>query len=249
MRLRIATLNILGTADRWSERRPLVHAAIGKERPDILALQEVDFAAGQAEELLEGWRVFRGDEAEPGFGNALVVRDLQPDGADPSWERVELGEGRCLVTALLAMPGGGTLRAGSVHLHWQPDEPQVRARQVARMLDWIVRAAPADRVVIAGDFNATPDEPAVAAMGGAGFLSAYAAVHGREPAWTYPSPVTPDDVAIRPPSCLDYLWVGGSARVADAWTAFDEPSAANGQLYPSDHRGLVAELEIGPDAD
>ena len=43
MRLRIATLNILGTADRWSERGPLVHAAIGKERPDILALQEVDF--------------------------------------------------------------------------------------------------------------------------------------------------------------------------------------------------------------
>ncbi len=245
MRLRIATLNILGTADGWTRREPLIRSAIGREQPDILALQEVDFDAAQPDLPPDAWRILRADETRPGFGNALGVRSAVPGAAGTAGERVELGDERCLLTTLLRLPGGGTVRLGSVHLHWQPDEPGVRERQVQRMLDWLAGAPAADAVAIAGDFNATPGEPATEMMRAAGFASAHAAVHGSDPAWTYPSPATPRDIAIRPPSCLDYIWVRGTAEVADAWTAFDEPGNAARDLYPSDHRGLVAVLDIG----
>ena len=54
----------------------------------------------------------------------------------------------------------------------------------------------------------------------------------------------PADVAVRPPSCIDYIWVSPTVEVRTALTAFDEPTARNGKIYPSDHRGIVATLEI-----
>jgi endonuclease/exonuclease/phosphatase family metal-dependent hydrolase len=50
------------------------------------------------------------------------------------------------------------------------------------------------------------------------------------------------------PECLDYIWVRGAVRVADARLAFDRPAADDPTLYPSDHLGIAATLEVGPAA-
>ena len=47
------------------------------------------------------------------------------------------------------------------------------------------------------------------------------------------------------PECLDYIWVTGVVTVASCRLAFDRPDPDDPTLYPSDHLGLSARLEIG----
>ncbi len=100
--------------------------------------------------------------------------------------------------------------------------------------------------IVVGDFNADPAEPAYARMTGAGFRSAYAEANGAEPAVTWPSglqgPAIDDD---GDPGCLDYIWVRGPIRVMSARLAFDRPAVDDPGLYPSDHVGVAARVEIG----
>ena len=97
-----------------------------------------------------------------------------------------------------------------------------------------------------GDFNAEPDEPTYARMVEAGFRSAYADANGREPDITWPSGLqAPAMDTDGPPGCLDYIWARGAVRVIDARLAFDRPHPDDPTLYPSDHVGLLAHLEIG----
>jgi endonuclease/exonuclease/phosphatase family metal-dependent hydrolase len=97
-----------------------------------------------------------------------------------------------------------------------------------------------------GDFNADPAEPTVARMRGAGFRSAYAEANGADPAVTWPSglqaPAMDTDGS---PECLDYIWIRGDVRAASARLAFDRPAADDPTLYPSDHLGISAHLEVG----
>jgi hypothetical protein len=66
MPLTIATLNILNTADRWEERRQLIVGEFARLRPDLFAVQEVDFGADQDRVIANGapeaYDVFRAPE-------------------------------------------------------------------------------------------------------------------------------------------------------------------------------------------
>ena len=47
------------------------------------------------------------------------------------------------------------------------------------------------------------------------------------------------------PSCLDYVWIRGAVGVRDARLWADRPAAHDPTLYPSDHFGVVATVEVG----
>ena len=97
-----------------------------------------------------------------------------------------------------------------------------------------------------GDFNADPAEPTYARMRAAGFVSAYAEANGAEPAVTWPSGLqAPAMDTDGDPDCLDYIWLRGAVRVVDARLAFDRPDPRDPTVYPSDHLGISAHLEIG----
>jgi endonuclease/exonuclease/phosphatase family metal-dependent hydrolase len=99
---------------------------------------------------------------------------------------------------------------------------------------------------VLGDFNAEPDEPTYRHMLGAGYRSAFAEANGAEPPVTWPSGLqAPAMDTDGPPGCLDYIWLRGDVRVIDARLAFDRPDPTDPTLYPSDHLGLAAHLEIG----
>jgi len=44
---------------------------------------------------------------------------------------------------------------------------------------------------------------------------------------------------------LDHIFASRSVRVLDARVVFNEPDASDAALYPSDHYGLVATIEVG----
>ena len=245
-RLHIATLNIRNLAYRWPERLPLILADMAALQPDVLGLQEVVFVM-QQDRLIgaagEGrYGAIRGWAGRPEYGNSLLVREPLA-GADV--ERLDLGLGRAAHRARIDLPGGTTVLVAVTHLHHAVDAAEERDRQAGALLDWLASAPPADAVIAMGDFNAGPSEPTYARMTAAGFRSAYAEANGTEPAVTWPSGLqAPAMDTDGDPDCLDYIWVRGAARVESARLAFDRPDAQDPTIYPSDHVGISARLEI-----
>lgn len=122
----------------------------------------------------------------------------------------------------------------------------MRAAQAQALARWMEDAPAADATVIAGDFNAPPEEPACQVMRTSGYRSAFAEANGTEPAFTWPSGIqSPTMDTDGDPACVDYLWIRGRVAAVRAWLACNEPSATDATLFPSDHFAVAAELEIG----
>ena len=246
-RLRVATLNILNLADRWEERLPLLLADTAALRPDLLGLQEVVYPMQQDRLLAAGtpdeYAIHRGWAGRPEYGNSLLVRaPLAADGV----ERLDLGHQRAAHRVAMTLPDGGSLLVAVTHLHHRVPDATLRDEQAALLVAWLDAAPSTTAQVVMGDFNADPAEPAYGRMVGAGFRSAYAEVTGTEPGVTWPSGLqAPAMDTDGDPSCLDYIWLRGSARAAHARLWADRPAADDPTLFPSDHFGVVATVEVG----
>ncbi|MBA3236679.1 MAG: endonuclease/exonuclease/phosphatase family protein [Chloroflexi bacterium] len=246
-RLHVATLNIRNLADRWFERLPLLLADMASLQPDLLGLQEVVYVM-QQDRLIgaagEGYySAIRGWAGRPEYGNSLLVRD--PLTAN-DFDRLDLGDNRAAHRVRIALPGGASLLAVVTHLHHVGADDRIRDDQTAALLHWVDDAPGADGVIVMGDFNADPGQPSPSRMRAAGFRSAYAEANGAEPAVTWPSGLTaPGMDTDGEPACLDYIWIRGLVRVESARLAFDRPDPQDRGLYPSDHLGIAARLEVG----
>jgi endonuclease/exonuclease/phosphatase family metal-dependent hydrolase len=247
-RLHVATLNILNLADRWPERLPLILADMAALQPDLLALQEVVYVM-QQDRLIgaagEGrYDAIRGWAGRPEHGNSLLVRSPL---AGRDVQRLDLGLQRSALRAIVDLAGGSNVVVAVTHLHHRGPDEAARDEQAAALVDWLGTAPRADATIAMGDFNADPGEPTYARMQAAGFRSAFAEANGHEPLVTWPSglqaPAMDTDGI---PECLDFIWIRGDVRVSAARLAFDRPDPEDTSLYPSDHFGVSATLEIGP---
>ena len=247
-RLLVATFNILNLADRWPERLPLILADMAALQPHLLGLQEVIYvmqqdriigSAGEARyEVLRGWA------QRPEYGNSLLVRAPL---AATEVDRLGLSHGRAAHRARVALPSGASILVAVTHLHHVVGGDSVRDAQAGAMLGWLDEAPPADAHVLLGDFNADPREPTYARVTAAGYRSAFAEANGAEPAVTWPTGLqAPAMDRDGEPDCLDYVWVRGAVTVRSARLVFDRPAVDDPTLYPSDHVGVAAELEIRP---
>lgn len=248
LRLRVATWNLRNVADRWPERRPLLAAAFRALAPDLCGLQEVALTGERQDDLLAATlgghprQLVAESPRFPGFGNAIIVGR----GEVLAHEVVELGLGRVAQRALVALPGGLAVWFVNTHLHHAPGAHAARAEQVRRLLEWLEEAPRADAELVVGDFNTRPGEPAYRAMAAAGFASGYEAVHGEEPAVTWPSGIVADGMDTDgEPGCLDYAWLRGRARADAAWLVGTEAAGWDGTLFASDHFGVAAEVVVG----
>jgi len=246
-RLHVATLNILNLADRWPERLALILADMAALQPDLLALQEVVYVM-QQDRLIgaagEGrYEAVRAWAGRPEYGNSLLVRSPLAAG---DIDRLDLGRGRSALRAVVDLPGGSNVLVAVTHLHHIGPDEAARDEQTAALVDWLGDAMAQRATIAMGDFNADPAEPTYARMQAAGFRSAFAEANGREPAVTWPSGLqAPGMDTDGIPKCLDYIWVRGEVRVLAARLAFDRPHPEDPTLYPSDHLGISATLEIG----
>ena len=251
MRLRLATFNIRNVTDRYVERRPLLGAAFAALEADIAGLQEVGFRAGKRQDdflavcARERGRAYLSldsrSERLPEFGLATLFSA----GAVAVHEELPIGLGRTAQRALFDLPGQRTLWFANTHLHHKPGEPRVRDEQVERIVAWLENAPAADAMVLVGDFNAPPHEPAYGRMLAANFRSAFFEANGTEPKVTWPSGIqAPTMDTEGDPNCLDYIWVRGEIRVLSAAVAANQPAPGDPTLYPSDHFAIVADVEV-----
>ncbi len=174
-RLHVATLNIRNLADRWEERLPLLLADFAALQPDVIGLQEVVYPL-QQDRLLGAagagrYAAVRGWAGRPEYGNSVLVREPLVPGAS---DRLDLGLNRAAHRVCVALPGGSRLVFAVTHLHHEVADATQRLEQVEALLPWLDRSPEHEAMVVVGDFNASPSEPAYGRMAGAGFRSAHA---------------------------------------------------------------------------
>ena len=254
--MRLATLNLFNNAHgRWADREALVHEQAAAIDADVLAFQECDLAGEQIDRLLAAlgpsYAAVRLRNPDPGSIKSLAVATrLDVEGHDAC---LDLGAGDIALRIRLA----GGLEVVTTHLHFGPSRrgSEIRAVQVRKLLSWLGPVGGEREVVLCGDFNAGPRGETIKAIKQQ-LRSAHEVVHGDEPEWTHPTelvriidaqaafgmPVLPEGKG----HAIDYLFVSPALQVRDCRIAFDRPHAGEPGLYPSDHVGLVADLEVAP---
>jgi endonuclease/exonuclease/phosphatase family metal-dependent hydrolase len=243
--LLVATLNLRNIADRWPERLPLLLADMAALQPDLIGLQECVFAVQQDRVLGAAgesrYASRRGSAGRPEYGNAVLGRE--PLALDEG-ERLDLGRNRSALRVPITLPTGARLDFVVTHLHHEVEDLAVRLEQATALAAWLAdRAGP---LVVVGDFNAEPTEPAYDVMRDAGFRSSHLEANGAEPAVTWPSGIQAPGMDVDgEPGCLDYIWVRGPITVESCRLEFDRPAVDDPTLYPSDHFGLSARIRLG----
>lgn len=203
---------------------------IEAQGPDVVALQEVsrgwvlgggtDMATWLGHRL--GMHVEFAPAADRQFGNALLSRtpltDVEvidlPYGAGP--------QARSALTALVDGPGGTPVRVTSVHLQHRDANTPTRLDQLAALDAALPDDGPS---VLAGDLNAGPGSPEVAALVDAGWTSALDTA-GAAGALTHPS----NDPEVR----IDWV-LGRGVTFADARVLADDSS---------DHLAVVTTVRV-----
>jgi endonuclease/exonuclease/phosphatase family metal-dependent hydrolase len=275
MTLRIATLNIWNKSGPWTERLELIRRELGALAPDLIGLQEVlrlDVGEGteltpdrdQATEIAQGlgYQTAFAPAMHYGnglmFGNALLSRHpIREQAAIPLPAR-DSGEARVLLYALLDTPFG-RLPTYVTHLNWKLHHGQYRLKQVKFIVDEIFRRSPIDEdnlpPVLMGDFNAGPESDEIrylsghATIDGQSVYFADAWLHGGEgPGYTFDRKNRFAALAHEPPRRIDYIFTRGPDRMfrgeaLSTRLAFATPT---GDVWPSDHFGVVADIAATP---
>jgi endonuclease/exonuclease/phosphatase family metal-dependent hydrolase len=254
--VRLATLNLFNNPHaRWSDREALVHDQAVALAPDVLALQECDLGGDQIDRLLDAlgpsYAAVRLRNPDPESIKSLAVVTRLSVEADDAC--VDLGAGDIALRVRLE----NGVEVATTHLHFGPSRrgSEIRAVQVRKLLSWLGPVGRDRKVVLCGDFNAGPRGETIKAIKQQ-LQSAHEVVHLDEPEWTHPTelvriidaqaafgmPVLPEGKG----HAIDYVFVSPALTVRDCRLAFDQPHAGEPGLYPSDHVGLVADLEVAP---
>jgi len=246
----VATLNLFNRMGEWDSRAPLVIDQLEALSPDVIGFQEIDLMLDQGMWISRQINLRLGKDrphyrikqaANPGtrasyhgIGTLSRLEFVEHEMLDlMTYERV--------AQRMLFQAGERPFIFVNTHLHHPPEAVNERVEQIEYLLAWLARDPRQLPTVIAGDFNAYVHEPGVALMK-RGYRSAYEAVHGGEPEKTWPTPVNTFDSS--PAGTLDYIYVSEEFGIKDSGLAFDRPSEGDSNLYPSDHLGLFATLEL-----
>lgn len=252
--LTVATINLRNRADRWLQRRHLLVAQLVDAAPDLISLQEISMPIAQGRWLRNqiNARLSGGSSRRPyqliqkrkqhliqgyyeGIGILTKLPVLYHDA-------LPLGYGgRVALRVNVELPSRQTVDFVATHLHHIAHDKEARLEQVMKLTGWLNdRRVPCQ--IIAGDFNELPDGLAVAYIK-QGYRSAYAEAVGHEPMATFPTALVQPLNAWA--GCLDYIFLSpGLGQVRSARIFCDQPAAEDDTLYPSDHVGLIAEIEV-----
>jgi len=248
MRFRVLTLNLEQDHKRWNARQPLISAEIAALKPDVVAFNEVSVALQTAKTLRDAATLMTGvrynlvqqtrvNGLSKVEGEALLTRFPVVETGNLDYQTRDIV---ALVARILA--DGGPVDVYVTHLYMSRGDDSLRLFQVQQLLAWIDTRADAPASIVCGDFNASLDAPSAALM----------ATRFR-PTQTAPTAFTPladDNGTVSHPywprldRCIDYIWVSGNMGVLASEVCFNRPSPDDPSLWPSDHAGVWADLEI-----
>lgn len=272
--MRIVTINVQNT-EGDPRRLGLLNRELRRLSPDLVALQEV-VDSRHLDELLAGTELHGTHQADamaysPPFadrygGNAVASRwphrvaevlDLRVAGAaDVPW---------CTLAVKVPLPAEGEMLFISATASWRLDAEAVREQQAVALGDLDARHRTDLPTVIAGDFNAEPDAASIRYLTGRQSLSGRSVhyhdaweVAGDGPGHTWTSAnanaAALFDQLVRQPGHrrrIDYVFTGSwhahpqaRCEIRTASLAFDQPTDG---VWPSDHYGVVVDVEIGKD--
>lgn len=251
MRLRIAMLNMEQDHKRWDLRRELIVTQLAAIDPDIFAMNEVCIPRQTA-------RWIQGVMRERFNRDYALVQQTRVNG-------LSAVEGEALLTRLPLLETGNfdyrtrdmvalvaRVKWGAhavdvyvTHQYMSRGEDALRLHQAQQLLAWIDSRNDAAARIVCGDFNATPDAPSAKRMA-TRFRPTQTAPTGFTPLSDSEGNVSHPEWP-RMDRCFDYIWLDGPLAVVDSSVCFDQGSAADPTLYPSDHAGVRADLRwTGP---
>ena len=233
----VVTLNTWGV-NGPPERRPVLLNAIRELDADILLLQEATDARLLTEldypflfTAAEGWLAIASRWPAERHGS-VTYKTVSP---------METYR-RQLLLAEIQAPGG-PLWTGCTHLSWKAEDGATRLAQAEELVR-LVSELP-EPLLLGGDFNAPPEEPPIQRIRKAGFTDLHAKLHPSEPGitWDNRNPFIQSHSVRFPDRRIDYLFMRGAApRPVSCEVVCRSPSPEG--LYPSDHYGVLALLEM-----
>lgn len=256
--LSLVSLNLLDDLDLWDQREPLIVRELERLQPDVIAFQEVHLAINNAQAIadkLGGYEVFLCPKTgERGRRDALALLSRLPV---KEYHKFALGHQDRVALRVVIEHEGATWHMATTHTYWHPLDDRTRLHEAQRLIEWLPPPA-----VICGDFNAEPHYPSMLKMKER-FQSAHVTVHGREPAYTCPTPLfrgagalntarrTALNVAglvskrkVEPwTGVIDFIFADTAITVQDCHVAFNHPAGHDRRMYASDHLGLYAKLQ------
>lgn len=258
--IKVVTINILRDLSHWEARSPLLVEGLTKLDADLLALQEIKLPDNNAEWLANqlGYEhLYMSSKTPPKDDReAIVILSRHPIRQQ---ETLDLGSQNRVAQFVRVEIHGQPVLFVNGHFYCWPGNSSERFEQITLLLNWLESFSDGMPVVVCGDFNGTPDTSAIQLMR-THYASAYAAIHGSEPEYTFPTPLQDmskiqtfkqyvlniaKNRTFKPwRGTLDYIFVNNKVRVLECELVLNKPAAHNKKLYSSDYFGLAAELEI-----
>jgi endonuclease/exonuclease/phosphatase family metal-dependent hydrolase len=246
----------------------LVAAGLRELQPDVVGLQEVREVPGQLANQAETLAQAIGyhHSYRPAMPFAGGHEGLAILSRTPILEQVAFGlphalpeERRILLSARVGFDDL-SVWVHTTHLNYRLQHGKQREDQV-QAIDSLVAARAGDTPsVLMGDFNARPESDEIRWLRGQVTLSgrrtyyqdAWERLHPGERGWTWAraNPYTKPLEFLEPDRRIDYIFVtpmrrDGRATIRTCRIVLQEP-AADG-VYPSDHFGLLAEIQLRKD--
>ena len=248
MIFRIATLNLEQDHKRWNARRELVAAQMEALNPDLLALNEIHIpsqtgrwiqqTSAKWTETQYAWiQQSKAGEESHIQGEGLLTRYSPLETANLDYRSHD-----CVALVARLEIAKRSIDVYVTHLIADRVEDSVRQEQVGRLLEWIRTRDDADGSIVCGDFNAAPEQPSIRLMSAVyrpTQTAATAFTPLREPGGDPTHPEWP-----RFDRCIDYIWVSESIGIQASGLCFNQRAKDNPELWPSDHVGVWADLEI-----
>lgn len=248
MSFRIATLNLARNEKRWEERRELIVQQLAELRPDVFSLNEIWLPVETGRWLQER------AQTETGLEYSLVEQLRAAKTSHPEAEGVltrfrlieqsyRFFSARDTVTLVVRLEiDGGVVDVYVTHLYpWRREEFE-RVGQVKELLAWIKERDDVDYQIVCGDCNAPLEMDSMKLM-----------AEKFRPTQSEPTAFTPlrevDGQPTHPDwerfdRCIDFIWISKSIQVRKSGLCFNQPAATDPTLWPSDHVGVWADLEL-----
>lgn len=245
--IKVLTLNLRYTANRWQERFPMIVDLLHAEQADFIGLQEVALKVQQAHLIQGALNYLNPDSpyklrvADDTFEPAILANAILSRYPVVEHERIGLPENFRIAQRIVVRVKDKIINIANTHLHHKPyRDESIRLPQMKAIVDWLDQQSCSDTILM-GDFNARPESKTIT-HAQQSFQSAYQVINGCEPDYTFPTPLIDKDFK---PRTIDYIFFRGKHITATAsWLVGNQPHPNDTSLYPSDHFGVCARFRL-----